>query len=156
MFPSFKKSAGVWILHSAPPNRSRRRAAPNGRNRSDKEKDGQAALLVRPMPCLRNVFYLPFGTSVDFVFNIRYATIAPIIIPIKLQIKSSTSKLLPKNSCATSKQIGTIIAAKTILFLLFNSVMSGRKNQMEQTSQYCQSALFCPNFPMRVLRSNIL
>ena len=28
--PSFKKSAGAWILHSTPTNRSRRRAAPNG------------------------------------------------------------------------------------------------------------------------------
>lgn len=43
-----QKSAGAWILHSAPTNRSRRRAAPSGRNRSDKEKDGQATLPVRP------------------------------------------------------------------------------------------------------------
>lgn len=43
-----QKSAGTWILHSAPTNRSRRRAAPSGRNRSDKEKDGQATLPVRP------------------------------------------------------------------------------------------------------------
>lgn len=43
-----QKSANAWILHSAPTSRNRRRAAPSGMNRSDKEKDGQAILLVRP------------------------------------------------------------------------------------------------------------
>ena len=39
-----------WYRHS----QSRRRAAPSGRNRSDKEKDGQAILLVRPKCFLIN------------------------------------------------------------------------------------------------------
>ena len=42
-----KKSAGAWILHSAPTSRSRHRTAPSGRNRSDKEK-GRASCFACP------------------------------------------------------------------------------------------------------------
>lgn len=45
---ALQKSANVWILHSAPTSRNRRRAVPSGTNRSDKGKDGQATLPVRP------------------------------------------------------------------------------------------------------------
>lgn len=65
--------------------------------------------------------------SLDLAFKMAYAIKAPIIIPIKLQIKSSTSKLLPKNSCAISKQIGITIASNTSFLLFLISVTSGRK-----------------------------
>ena len=52
----------------------------------------------------------------------------PATIPMKLQIKSSTSRLLPKIICKSSAINGTTAATAKIFFLLTFPVTKGRKN----------------------------
>ena len=49
-------------------------------------------------------------------------------MPIKLQIKSSMSKLLPNTICSSSTMNGTAMATTKMFFLLTLSVTNGRKN----------------------------
>ncbi len=49
-------------------------------------------------------------------------------MPIKLQIKSSISKLLPNTICSSSTMNGTAMATTKMFFLLTLSVTNGRKN----------------------------
>lgn len=71
----------------------------------------------------------------QFTFNLLFCLVFfmakpmknPTAMPIKLQIKSSMSKLLPKTICSSSIIKGTVVAAMKILFLLIFSVTKGRK-----------------------------
>lgn len=72
----------------------------------------------------------------QFTFNLLFCLVFfmakpiknPTTMPIKLQIKSSMSKLLPNTICSSSTMNGTAMATTKMFFLLTLSVTNGRKN----------------------------
>ena len=99
--PSFRRYASALILHWKPSSRSRHRTTPSGRNRSDKEKDGQADLPVRPL----------FPVSYTHLDVYKRQPMTNIIAGITKDLKAVPKKLKEKAKSADVK--------KLIHFILF-------------------------------------